>query len=48
MLTLEYKITRGLWDTEAVGKDWKVLESFFWIKKNDTTITVERWEDLDR
>jgi len=45
---LEYKITRGSWDTEAVGKDGKVLPNFVLDVKSDTTITiaVESWKDL--
>ena len=44
---LEYKITRGSWDTEAVRKNGKVLANFVLDVKNDTTITiiVESWKD---
>ncbi len=45
---LEFKITRGNWDTEAIDKEGKTLPNSVLDVTADTTmnIVVENWKDL--
>ncbi len=45
---LEFKITRGSWDTEAVNLDGKIPPKFTFIVEKDTVlnIIIEDWKDL--
>jgi len=44
---IEYKITRGSWNTEAVKKDGEIPGNSKLVVKNDTTIEIEieHWKD---
>jgi len=47
---IEYKISRGSWDTEAVKKDGSVYHNFELEVLRDTTITIriQNWKDLKK
>ena len=45
---LEFKITRGSWDTEAVNINGQILPNYILDVESDTTLTIkiENWKDL--
>jgi len=47
---LEFKITRGNWETEAVEKYGQTLPNFILNVYSDTTMTIkiENWKDLEK
>lgn len=48
-LELEYKFTRGSWDTEALGEDGKVQGNYSLIVNSDTSVrhAVNTWKTAD-